>query len=133
MIVLSFDKDINLCTVRLFGSRDHEFRVTLCIKVEQNKMVIVDTREAKFLSRHVESEMGNYPGFDIDFVTPIALKANTRYVFRADINGPPSWFGEGGQCWVNHSGVNFYFDNSSREVSTCVERGQFSEFLFTID
>ena len=77
MIVLSFDKDINLCTVRLFGSRDHEFPVTLCIKVEQNKMVIVDTREAKFLSRHVESEMGNYPGFDIDFVTPIALKANT--------------------------------------------------------
>ena len=133
MIVLSFDKDINLCTVRLFGSKDHEFRVTLCIKVEQNKMVIVDTKEAKFLSRHVESEMENYPGFDIDFVPPIALKANTRYVFRADINGPPSWFGEGGQCWVNHSGVNFYFDNPSREVSTCVETGQFSEFLFTLD
>ena len=133
MIVLSFDKDINLCTVRLFGSKDHEFRVTLCIKVEENKMVIVDTREAKFLSRHVESEIGNYPGFDIEFVPPIALKANTRYVFRADINGPPSWFGEGGQCWVNHSGVNFYFDNPSGEVSTCVGWGQFSEFLFTLD
>ena len=74
--------------------------MTLCVKsvkVEENKIVIVDTKEAKFLSRHVESEMGNYPGFDIEFVPPIALKANTRYVFRADINGPPSWFGEGGE------------------------------------
>lgn len=133
MIVLSFDNDINLCTVRLFGSRDNEFRVALCIKVEENKMVIVDTKEAKFLSRQVESKIGNYPGFDIEFEPPIALKANIRYVFRADINGPPSWFGEGGQCWVNHLGVNFYFDNPSRKVSTCVERGQFSEFLFTLD
>ena len=34
--------------VRLFGGKLNEFRVTLCIKVEENKMVIVDTREAIF-------------------------------------------------------------------------------------
>ena len=94
-------------------------------------MIIGDSQEPKCLSKHVESEIGNYPGFDIGFEPPIALKANTRYLFDANIEAPLTWYGEGGKTCVQHSGVNFYFDDLSKN-STCVERGQFSEFLFTI-
>ena len=131
-IIFSFDKDINLCTVRLFASKNNYFHLSsFCIKEEGRNIIIGDTKQAKFLSKHVESEIGNYPGFDIVFESPIALKANTRYVFEANIDARLTWYGKGGKTCVQHSGVNFYFDDLS-ENFTCVERGQFSEFLFTI-
>ena len=131
-IIFSFDKDINLCTVRLFASKNNEFRLSsFCIEEEGSNIILADTKQAKFLSKHVESEIGNYPGFDIEFEPPIALKANIRYVFHANIDAALTWYGEGGKTCVQHSGVNFYFDDVSK-WSTCVERGQFSEFLFTI-
>ena len=131
-IVFSCDKDINLCTVRLFANKNNEFRLSsFCIYDEGCNMIIGDSQEPKCLSKHVESEIGNYPGFDIGFEPPIALKANTRYLFDANIEAPLTWYGEGGKTCVQHSGVNFYFDDLSKN-STCVERGQFSEFLFTI-
>ena len=131
-IVFSCDKDINLCTVRLFAGKNNEFRLSsFCIYDEGCNMIIGDSQEPKCLSKHVESEIGNYPGFDIGFEPPIALKANTRYLFDANIEAPLTWYGEGGKTCVQHSGVNFYFDDLSKN-STCVERGQFSEFLFTI-
>ena len=131
-IILSLDKDINLCTVRLFGNKNDECSaMSLVIKEEISKTIISDTKQVKLLSEHVESEIGNYPGFDIKFEPPIALKANVRYVFRADIDAPLTWYGEGGKTCVQHSGVNFYFDDRSK-TSTCVKRGQFAEFLFTV-
>lgn len=124
--------DINLCTVRLFASKNNEFRLSrFCIKEEGSNIILGDTKQAKFLSKHVESEIGNYPGFDIEFEPPIALKANIRYVLDANIDAALTWYGEGGKTCVQHSGVNFYFDDVSKWC-TCVERGQFSEFLFTI-
>ena len=131
-IIFSFDKDINLCTVRLFAIKNNKFRLSsFCIKKEGSNIIIGDNKQARCLSKHVESEIGNYPGFDIEFEPPITLKANIRYVFFADIDAPLTWYGEGGKTCVQHSGVNFYFDDLSKN-STCVERGQFSEFLFTI-
>ena len=104
---------------------------SFCITEEGSNIILGDTKQAKFLSKHVESEIGNYPGFDIEFEPPIALKANIRYVFDADIDAALTWYGEGGKTCVQHSGVNFYFDDVSKWF-TCVKRGQFSEFLFTI-
>ena len=131
-IIFSCDKDINLSTVRLFASKNNKFRLFgFCIKEEGSDIILSDTEQARFLSEKVESEIGNYPGFDIAFEPPIALKANIRYVFEANIDAALTWYGEGGKTCVQHSGVNFYFDNLSK-TSTCVERGQFSEFLFTI-
>ena len=133
-IIFSFDKDIYLCTVRLFASINNEFCLSsFCIKKEGSNRILGDTKQAKFLCKHVdvESEIGNYPGFDIEFEPPIALKGNTRYVCEAEIDAALTWYGEGGKTCVQHSGVNFYFDDLSKN-STCVERGQFSEFLFTI-
>ena len=131
-IIFSCDKDINLCTVRLFASKNNEFRLfDFCIKEEGSDIILSNTAQARFLSEQVESEIGNYPGFDIAFEHPIALKANIRYVFEANIDAALTWYGEGGKTCVQHSGVNFYFDDLSK-TSTCVERGQFSEFLFTI-
>ena len=131
-IIFSCDKDINLCTVRLFASKNNEFRLfDFCIKEEGSDIILSNTAQARFLSEQVESEIGNYPGFDIEFEHPIALKANIRYVFEANIDAALTWYGEGGKTCVQHSGVNFYFDDLSK-TSTCVERGQFSEFLFTI-
>ena len=131
-IIFSCDKDINLCTVRLFASKNNEFRLLdFCIKEKGSDIILSNTAQARFLSEQVESEIGNYPGFDIEFEHPIALKANIRYVFEANIDAALTWYGEGGKTCVQHSGVNFYFDDLSK-TSTRVERGQFSEFLFTI-
>ena len=130
-IVFSCDKDINLYTVRLFASKNNEFCLSSFCITEGSNIIFGDTKQAKLLSKHVESEIGNYPGFDIEFEPPIALKANIRYMFYADIDAALTWYGEGGKTCVQHSGVNFYFDDVSTR-STCVERGQFSEFLFTI-
>ena len=130
-ICLSVDKDIRLHAVRLFGSDSRQYSVILTVKNILD-VALTEIKENNILSRDVLCETGNYKGFDVVFKPPIALKKHSRYSFEVDITGPPSWYGENGQASVEHSGVNFSFVNKSREY-TCVQRGQFAEWLFTVD
>lgn len=91
--------------------------------------VIFDGKLRSYSSNVKHSELGEYHGFEIAFKPPIALKASMKYLFKADIRGPSSWYGQGGQSIVNHSKVKFHF--SSYKNATCVEEGQFAEFLFS--
>ena len=136
-ICVSVSKNIKLHTVRLFGSERGKYSVTLTVK-EPNGAVI-GNEKGTFLSKHVQSEVGDYQGFDIVFAAPLVLKANTCYSFEAKISGPISWYGEGGQSCIEHSGVNFSFTAIKNPFvpywgdinDNNVGRGQFSEFLFS--
>lgn len=59
-----------------------------------------------------------------------SLKANTQHVFIAQITGPPSWYGQGGQAHIEHSGVKFSFMFISDQTN--VKSVPFSEFVFTL-
>ena len=127
-IRLEVNKNIKLHAVRLFGSENNEYSVTLAIKLAG---FFKTKKVGKFLSQMVQGEMGNYQGFQIVFEPPFALQKYRVYDFNADITGPPSLYGQSGQSIVEHSEVTFRFlDWPGHSV---VVEGQFSEFVFTVD
>ena len=131
-LVLSVDKSIKLHAVRLFGSDSSEYLVNLTLKDEN--MDFVASEEGSFLSKLVQSELGDYQGFDIVFKPPVALEANTNYHLIAHVTGPPSWYGQSGLYSVEHFGVQFFFNSSNVLASnTSLRKGQFSEVVFYLD
>jgi len=130
-IVVSFDKNIMLLAVRLFGRKQNEYSAT--VEVTDSNGVAMAAERGKFLSELMQSEIGEYHGIDIVFKPPVALKAMTKYCFDAMIRGPNSTCGMGGSSLVKDAGVTFSFSNSvgSKENrDTTVSTGQFSEFVF---
>ena len=133
-IGLSVDKNITLHAVRLFGSENSKYSVTLTVEDANGEFVGI--KECNILSRHMQSNwVGDYPGLDVVFVPPLLLKANTGYYrFEAKIIGPPSWYGGRGLSRVDCGGVTFFFESyTSLGFHTSVETGQFSEFVFTLE
>jgi len=94
-IAISADKNIKLHTVRLFGSENNEYSVKL--GVQDVNEIVGATDAGDFLSKLVQSETGNYQGFEIVFDPPIALQENIEHSLVAEITGPPSWFGVNGR------------------------------------
>ena len=131
-IGLKTNKDVKLHAVRLFGNADDVYSVDL--KVKESDGVVLAIEGNRFLSKLVQSEIGDYQGFDIVFEQPIVLKANSGYVrFEAKISGPPSCYGEGGLSLIKHSGVVFSFNSyTSSGFHSTAQCGQFSEFLFSL-
>ena len=130
-LVVSVSKSIKLYSVRLFGSENNEYSVTL--KVTYSNGVVLATKTGTFMSELIQSEGGDYHGFDIVFEPPvIILEANLKYCFEALINGPPSWYGNGCPSRLEHScGVTFCYNNRTATRTTW-QKGQFSEFEFTL-
>ena len=128
---LKVDKNIKLHAVRLFGSDNSEYSVTVQVYPLKN-YVYVANQTGNFLSKNVHSEIGDFPGYEIVFEPPIALEANATYQIYAHINGLPSWYGKKGLSSVECSGVKLFFSNCHGS-KTSVEQGQFSEFVFSLD
>ena len=131
-IVVSVDKNINLSSVRLFGSESHIYSVTL--KVTDSNGVCLATKTGTFMSELMQNEGGEYHGFDIMFESPVVLQAGKNYFLEASMGGPPSWYGKGGSSHVKHPRVTFTFANTKgvvEMVTTTVSNGQFSEFEYT--
>ena len=124
------DKNIHLHAIHLFGSHNSQYSVTLDVS-EYSSGISGRRQEGNFLSKQIQCEIGDYQGFAIVFKSPIAIKANTRYQISAVITGPPSWYGTNGCSTVERSGVRFHFNSDSFPTSD--ERGQFSNFVFTLD
>jgi len=132
------DTNIKLHAVRFFGSESNEYSVNLTVKHVNG--VVVATERGNFVSKDMHNETGNYPGFDVEFKSPVALEQNIWYSFGADITGPPSWYGKSGLSSVKLSGVNFVFKSLNYRgmlyhdptYDSSVEKGQFPEFLFTL-
>jgi len=124
----SADKNIKLHAVRLFASENCEHSVYLTLYDFSGGVVANKTGE--FVSKLIQSEKEKYHGFEIFFNPPIALHGNRGYGFWANIIDS-SWCGQCGQYSVEHSGVKFQFFVYGK--SNEVEKGQFSEFVFTVD
>ena len=131
-LLVSVSKNIKLNSVRLFGSENNKYSVTLQV-INSNNGVILATKTGTFLSELIQGEGGDYHGFDIVFEPPIILEANIKYCFEAHISGSPSWFGTGCPSRIEHSsGVSFNYSNITG-TRTTYERGQFCEFEFTLN
>ena len=131
-IILSVDKNVKLHAVCLFGRENKEYSVNL--KVTDGNGDVLAAKTGKFLSKLMQSEGGDYDGFEIVFDRSVALRAHVKYGFEALIKGPPSWYGQRGLTDVTHSGVKFSFVDKAGAVElgdTTVSKGQFSEFVFT--
>lgn len=137
-IVVFVSKDIMLHGVRLFGSEGGKYSISLTI-VKTNAACVA-SEKGTFTSRPVQNELGQYDGYEVAFSIPVSLKAGEHYCFRAEISGPPSWFGESGQSSVEKFGVRFNFSSTSEFLyywnlrnDSNVFKGQFSEFLFSME
>ena len=127
-IRLCVGKDVYLHSVRLFGSENGEYSVRLSV-INPSGVSIINVNE-NFLSKLIQSEMGNYYGFEIDIKPPAALQGKKEYRFIANITGPPSWYGLSGKPTVQHSGVKFTFRSDGG--FTDLNGGQFPEFILTM-
>ena len=130
-LVVSVNKNIKLYSVRLFGSENKEYSVTL--RVTDSNGIFLTTKTGTVMSELIQSGGGNYHGFDIVFEPPIILDANMEYCFEALINGPPSCYGVLCPSHIQHSsGVAFSYSNRTVKRTTR-EKGQFAEFEFALN
>ena len=65
------------------------------------------------MTQCVQSERGDYYGFDVAFEPPVALQPGTQYALKASISGPPSVCGQVGLPRVEQAGVTFFFENKA--------------------
>ena len=134
-IMVSVDKTIKLHEVRLFGNENNLYRVKLTV-IDSNGVALA-TKTGKFISELMESETGDYTGFDIAFEPPVALHAGIQYSLNACIRGMYS--GESKQFYfprVEHAGVTFFFKNKDGDeewYDKTILTGQFSELVFTVN
>ena len=74
--------------MRLFGSENTEYSVILT--VTDSSGVPFATRTDEFMSQLVQSERGDYHGFDVAFEPPVALQADMQYCLEVSVSGPRS-------------------------------------------
>ena len=132
-IILSIDKNIKLHSVRLFGSENSEYSVSLKLSSISHGCVLA-TETGTFQSKLVASDEIEYYGYNIEFVPAVALEPNIKYCIEASISGPPSGFGDNGLSSVKHGEVRFSFSNrKDSSFTTTVYKGQFPEFEFSLN
>ena len=132
-IVVLVDKTIKLHAVRLFGSENDEYLVTLT--VTDSKGVALATKAGRFMAQLVQSERGDYDGFDVAFGPPVTLQAGIQYTLDASIRGPRPGHGLCGSPCVEHAGVTFLFADKTKEKlvhDSTVSNGQFTELVFSV-
>ena len=130
-LLVSVNKKIKWHAVRLFGSKNNEYSVTLTVTDSNGAYHAI--KSGKFMSQRVQSETGVYDGFDVAFEAPVTLQEGTQYSLVASISGPPSWYGQLGSRRVEHAGLTVFFATTaeaSEGRDTTVSRGQFPEFVF---
>ena len=121
---LRLNKDIVLHGIRLFGSGNNEYEVTLTVK-EIDGGVIVN-KSGKFSSVPVHRKALCYRGFDVMF-DPVNLRKDMHYLVKAKVKGPPIRFcGKFSYYQKTECDVTFFFSNDKKPCK------QFSEILFKL-
>ena len=92
---LSVDKTIELQAVRLFGSENNEYKVSLEVS-DKYGCYLASVTDIYFTSMPMRSDMGNYHGIRVIFNPSLTLQADIDYFFNVILEGPPTWYGEGG-------------------------------------
>jgi len=124
------DSDVMLHGIRLLGSQDHEYTVSMKIKeCRQRKEPLFLLEKEVFSCVPLPSKAVQIDGFDI-FFDPFVLRKNKHYVVEAFVNGPESCFGKDGMDSVECHGVTFCFSKPSNPEHHNVRLDQFAEFFF---
>ena len=137
LLCFSVDKNITLNGLRLFGSENNSYTVTLKVTDTGSRITVV-SKCGTYSSKLLHSKHFSYHGFEVMFDSAAVLKSNTRYQIEALISGPPSGRGSNGLGrivdTVKESVVVFTFSSVDIAVSnnTDVNYGQFPEILFSI-
>ena len=137
LLCFSLDKNITLHGLRLFGSENNSYTVTLKVTDTGSRTTVV-SKSGTYSSKLLHSKRFSYHGCEVMFDSVVVLKSNTRYHIEALISGPPSGRGynELGRIMgtVKESVVIFTFSSVNRADSnrTDVNDGQFPEILFFI-
>ena len=137
LLCFSVDKNTILHGLRLFGSENNSYTVTLKVTNSDRGTTLV-CKAGTYSSRLLHSKHFSYHGFEVMFDSAAVLKSNTWYQIEALISGPPSGRGCNGLGrivdTVKESVVTFTFSSVYREDSnsTDVKEGQFPEILFSI-
>ena len=136
-LCFSVDKNITLRGLRLFGSKNNSYTVTLKVAYFDQGTTLV-CKAGTYSSKLLHSKHFSYHGLEVMFDSAALLKSNTWYQIEALISGPRSGRGEKGlgtiRDTVNESVVTFTFSSVGRADSngTDVNGGQFPEILFSI-
>ena len=131
LLNFSFDEDIILHGLCLFGSENNDYEVILEIKDSNNNSSVV-SKAGTFSSKLMQYKGSSYYGFEVLFDSTVDLKKTTEYRVEAKISGPDSWVGCGGHSVVQMSGVTFTFSTVRGGNGTKYSDGQFPEFLFSV-
>ena len=138
LLCFSVDKNITLHGLRLFGSKNNSYKVTLKVTDDTGSRTTLVCKAGTYSSKLLHNKHFSYHGFEVKFDSVVVLKSNTRYHIEALISGPRSARGWNGLCTVRDtvkkSVVTFTFSSVDRENSnnTDVNGGQFPEILFSI-
>ena len=137
LLCFSVNKNITLHGLRLFGSENNSYTVTLKVTYSDRGTTLV-CKAGTYSSKILHSKHFSYHGFEVMFDSAAVLKSNTRYHIEALISGPRSGRGCNGlgtvRDTVKESVVIFTFSSVDRADSngTSVNEGQFPEILFSI-
>ena len=137
LLCFSVDKNITLHGLRLFGSENNRYKVTLKVASSDRGTTVV-SKSGRYSSKLLHNKNFRYHGFEVMFDSVTVLKSNTRYHIEALISGPQSGRGCNGLGrivdTVKESVVTFTFSSVDRADSngTGVNGGQFPEILFSI-
>ena len=137
LLCFSVDKNVTLHGLRLFGSENNSYTVTLKLTYTGSRITIV-SKSGTYSSKLLHSNHFSYHGFEVMFDSTAVLQSNTRYQIEALISGPPSGRGCNGLGrivdTVKQSTVIFTFSsvNMADSNDTDVNLGQFPEILFSI-
>ena len=123
------NNNIVLHGIRLFGSEDNMYEVTLTVKeIHGGEIVNKSGKFSSVLQRRIDI---CYYGFAVMF-DPVNLTRDVQYSIQAKRKGPRSYCGYNGNREITSQGVTFSFRNSDCTCKTTVFHGQFADFLFML-
>ena len=127
-ITLTVDSPMRFLGVRMFGSENGKYSVSMQLCVCRDRTEILATKKEVYES---ESKISNeYFGFDVLFDEAVTLEARISYTLEVLLEGPPSFYGVHGFSEVELYGktVSLYRDDCP--VFSRFRAGQFAEIIF---
>ena len=142
VIEFKVDKDIILNGLRLFGSESNLYNLDT-FELYQGKnpsfygaLLLEKLESSTYPSKLLQCQNFSYHGFEVLFNSKPSLKKNNWYHIRVKIVGPKCGKGVDGLKRVKTAGgMTFTFSISDilfKGERSCVEQGQFAEFLFSL-
>ena len=130
---ISVDRDIIFHGVKLFGSRDDTYSVSLSLIKDLSGKVIASV-DGVFSSPSCATGASDYD-FVVTFKEPALLRKGDEYELECRIFGPQSWYGTEGHQTICCHGVTFFLKNTRvwySSLRTTTKQGQIKEFIYSL-